>query len=101
MFITVGHIAQIAMVKSAAASLAPKTVLPEPSSSFTELKRISPSGNHASGETGRSTWMIGSIAFVNVFDSPRKNPIGVPMSNAMRYPCMTRISESFANARMP
>ena len=72
-FNTVGHMEQIAMVKSAPSSLA---FLPAPRNS------TSPSGSHASGETGRSTWMIGSKVFVKVFDNPRQKPIGVPMSSA-------------------
>ena len=69
MFSTVGHIAQIAMVKSAA-GLA------------TSRNSTRPSGSQASGETGRSIWMIGSKLLANVFDSPSRKPSGVPMSSA-------------------
>ena len=65
MFSTVGHIAQIAMVKIAAGWDFPK--------------RTSPSGNQASGETGRRIWIIGSKALVKNFDSPSQKPSGVPI----------------------
>ena len=71
------------MVNSAAASLAPKRTLPSPLVSLKELKSTMPSGSHASGETGRRTWMIGSNIFVNDFESPRKKPMGVPMMSAI------------------
>ena len=53
-FSTVGHIAQIAMVKIDAGWDFPKST--------------SPSGSQARGETGRRIWMIGSKAFVKSFD---------------------------------
>ncbi|MND03668.1 hypothetical protein D3C83_236120 [compost metagenome] len=70
---TVGHMAQMAMVKSAPNS---EACLPAPRNS------TNPSGSHASGETGRRIWMIGSNVLVKVFDRPRKNPMGVPMTSA-------------------
>ena len=73
-FSTVGHIAQIAMVKRAPSSLA---CLPAP------RNNTNPSGSHASGETGRKTWMMGSKVLVNAFDRPRQKPIGVPTMSAM------------------
>ena len=79
MLITVGHIAQRAIVKIAAGSDFWKTT--------------SPSGSHASGEIGRRNWMIGSKDWWKPRDSPRRNPMGVPMSSASRYPLPTRTSE--------
>ena len=69
MFSTVGHIAQIAIVNSAAGC------------DFSNSTR--PSGSHASGDTGRSTWMIGSKLFANSFDQPRMKPSGAPSSSAI------------------
>ena len=65
---TVGHMAQTAMVNSAAGC------------DF--WNSTSPSGSQASGDTGRSTWMTGSKLFANSFDRPRMNPSGVPTSSA-------------------
>ena len=42
-----------------------------------------PSGSHASGETGRSTWKIGSNIWLNVLLAPSRNPSGVPISSAI------------------
>ena len=76
---TVGHIAHSAIVKTAAGSDFWKTT--------------SPSGSHASGEIGRRNWMIGSNDWWKLEDRPSRNPIGVPMSRASRYPLPTRTSE--------
>ncbi len=65
---TVGHIEQMAMAKSAAGS------------DF--WKRTRPSGSQASGEIGRSTCMIGSNMRVSVGDTPSRKPSGVPMRDA-------------------
>jgi hypothetical protein len=63
--------------------------------------RTSPSGSHASGDTGRRIWMIGSNARVKNFDRPRMNPSGVPMRRATAYPLATSTSEYHVNRRMP
>ena len=97
---TVGHIEQMAMVKSAAASDGPKRTLP-PSVSLRLLKRTNPSGNQASGETGRRTSMIGSSALLSFLDKPSRNPSGVPMHSAITYPWRTSLSDSQVNRRMP
>jgi hypothetical protein len=74
---TVGHIEQTAMAKSAAGS---------------DLRnRMSPSGSHASGEIGRSTCMIGSNILVSVDDTPSRKPSGVAMAMPSRNPRATRI----------
>ena len=87
MFNTVGHIAQIAMVNSAAGC------------DFWNNTR--PSGSHASGDTGRSTWMIGSKLLANSFDHPRMNPSGAPSSSASAYPFATSTSEYQAKRTTP
>ena len=79
MLITVGHIAHSAIVNTAAGS------------DFWKMTR--PSGSHASGEIGRRNCTIGSKEAWNVFDSPSRKPIGVPMSSASAKPFATRISE--------
>src|SRR5216117_2262655 len=62
---TVGHIAQRAIVKTAAGS---------------DWRKItSPSGSHASGEIGRRNWMIGSNVSYNFRESPSMKPIGTPI----------------------
>ena len=68
--ITVGHIAQSAMVKMAAGS------------DF--WKMTSPSGSQASGEIGRRNWMMGSKDWWKGRERPRRNPMGVPMASASR-----------------
>jgi hypothetical protein len=45
-------------------------------------KITSPSGNQASGDTGRKIWMMGSKLFWNSFDTPSMRPIGMPKSSA-------------------
>ena len=87
-------------MKSAAASEGPKNTRPS-SDSFKLLKSTSPSGNQASGETGRSTSMIGSSARANGLDSPSRNPSGAPTTRASAYPCNTSFNESQVNRRMP
>ena len=73
---TVGHIEQTAIAKSAAGS------------DF--WKSTSPSGSQASGEMGRSTCMIGSNIRVSVEDTPRRNPSGVAIAIPSRNPRATR-----------
>ena len=68
MLSTVGHIEHIAMVNVPAGSGLPN--------------RTSPSGSQASGDTGRSIWMIGSKQFAKNFESPSTSPSGVPMRSA-------------------
>src|SRR6266536_1494552 len=91
-FNTVGHMAHTAMVNSAPSSLA---CLPAPRNS------TRPSGSQASGDTGRSTWMIGSKVLVNVFESPRQKPMGVPINSARKYPLATSVSEYQVKRRIP
>jgi hypothetical protein len=60
--------AQTAMVKSAAGS---------------DLwNSTSPSGSHASGETGRRIWMIGSKLLAKSLEPPNKKPSGIPIKMA-------------------
>ena len=72
---TVGHIEQTAIAKSAAGS------------DFWKSTR--PSGSQASGEIGRSTCMIGSNIRVSVGDTPSRNPDrrgdGDPEQEALRH----------------
>jgi hypothetical protein len=68
--ITVGHIAHNAMVKTAAGS------------DFWKMTR--PRGSQARGEIGRRNWMMGSKDWWNGRESPRRNPMGVPMASASR-----------------
>src|SRR3989442_11560868 len=63
--ITVGHIEHTAIVNKAAGSDFRNT--------------IKPSGNQASGEIGRRTWITGSNIRLNVLESPNRKPSGVPM----------------------
>ncbi len=65
---TVGHMAHMAMVKSAAAS----------ETSWALPNRTSPRGNQASGETGRRTWKVGSKVLPKSLEEPRRKPSGVP-----------------------
>ena len=65
---TVGHMAQMAMVKSAAG--------------FEFSKSTRPRGSQASGETGRSTWMMGSKLRLKNGESPSRKPSGVPTARA-------------------
>ena len=76
--------AQMAMVKRAAASDVPKLTRPVESSTFKPLKSTMPSGSHASGDTGRRIWMIGSNALVKFFERPSMKPTGAPTSSAMK-----------------
>ena len=77
--ITVGHIAQSAIVNTAAGS------------DFWKITR--PSGSQASGEICRRNWMIGSNAWWNARDRPSRKPSGVPIASASRKPLPTRTSE--------
>src|SRR4051812_45604282 len=86
-FSTVGHMAQTAMVKSAAGC------------DF--WNSTSPSGSQASGETGRSSWKRGSSPRANSFERPTRNPSGVPISKASAYPFATSTSEYQVKRRMP
>ena len=74
---TVGHIEQTAMAKSAAGS------------DFWKI--TSPSGSQASGEIGRSTCMIGSNILVSVDETPSRNPSGVAIAIPSRNPRATRM----------
>ena len=76
MLITVGHIEQMAIAKSAAGS------------DF--WNRTSPSGSQASGEIGRRIWMIGSNIAMSVRDTPSRKPSGVAMRDAEEEPFATR-----------
>ncbi len=84
---TVGHIAQIAIVNSAAGS--------------ERWKTIRPIGSHANGEIGRNTWITGSKARLNPFDSPSRKPSGVPSSTASEKPFATRTRLKIAKRPMP
>ena len=66
--------AQTAMVKSAANSLALLPAL---------AKRTTPSGIQAKGDTGLSTWMIGSNILEKLAERPSRKPMGVPRIRAM------------------
>ena len=99
-FRTVGHMAQMAMVKSAAASEVPNVVRPVDSITLSPLKSTIPRGSQARGDTGRRIWMIGSNARVKFLESPRKKPMGVPSRSAMAYPWATSLSESQVKRRV-
>ena len=74
---TVGHIEQTAMAKSAAGS------------DF--WNRIRPSGSQASGEIGRMICISGSNIRVSSGETPSRKPSGVPMTMPSRKPWATRI----------
>ena len=76
---TVGHIAQRAIVKIAAGS------------DFWKITR--PSGSHASGEIGRMNCTIGSNDWWKRVERPSKKPSGVPIASASTNPLPTRTSE--------
>ncbi len=61
----------------------------------------SPSGSHASGETGRRICRTGSNAALNTRDRPSMKPSGVPISSASVNPFATRISEYQVKRKMP
>src|SRR3954447_18110320 len=64
-------------------------------------KMTSPSGSQASGETGRSSWMMGSSPRANSLERPSRKPSGVPSSSDSEYPLATSSSEYQVKRRIP